>query len=204
MMAGSLSQSRDARVVRTRASLGSALGQLLNEQRLDDISVAGIVALAGVSYSTFFRHYTDKHDLWFDLSSALIDGMNRRIAPLIESHDHCGVAQEICGHVADNRELYRMLLAQGAAGNVREVMVANARALARTQQPRWKSGLPEGLATEFGVHGIIAMLAWWLKEGEAVLASELATAMDQLIIGPLFERTYSVPPAGDGETQRGE
>jgi AcrR family transcriptional regulator len=161
-----------------------------------DISVADIAAYAGVSYSTFFRHFSDKQELWSVISASLIEGINRRILPLIASENHRGVAQEICEFVAENRALYRVLLTQGAVDHTREAMLSNARHLASLQKAGWTSGFPLGLATEFAVHGIIAMLAWWLRDGAGVKPDEVAAAMDHLIFGPLFEGTFATSRGG--------
>src|SRR5215212_8610866 len=53
----------DARVRRTRDSLGDALISLMQEKSFDTITVQDVLDRAHVSRSTFYSHYSDKDDL---------------------------------------------------------------------------------------------------------------------------------------------
>ena len=106
----------------------------VDDRRLDEISVADITTHAGVSYSTFFRHFSNKEELWAHLSKSLIEQINHRIAPLIAREDHWGMSREICEFVAENQTLYKVLLTSGAVDHTREAMLRNARRLASEQQ----------------------------------------------------------------------
>ena len=59
----------DARKVKSREALATALLALLEDKGLEEISVRELTARAGVGYATFFRHYTGLDDLLRDLSS---------------------------------------------------------------------------------------------------------------------------------------
>src|SRR5687768_18537741 len=53
----------DARVRRTRDTLGDALIALMQEKPFDTITVQDVLDRAHVSRSTFYTHYSDKDDL---------------------------------------------------------------------------------------------------------------------------------------------
>ena len=53
----------DPRVQRTRKLLQSALGKLLKEKGLEDISVQDIADAATLNRATFYDHYNDKFAL---------------------------------------------------------------------------------------------------------------------------------------------
>src|SRR6266478_6167941 len=57
-------QKMDARVRRTRDSLGDALVALMQEKPFDSIIVQDVLDRAGVGRSTFYAHYRDKEDLF--------------------------------------------------------------------------------------------------------------------------------------------
>jgi AcrR family transcriptional regulator len=56
--------SDDARAVRTRGELASALIALMHEKGFDDISVQEICERAQVGRSTFYAHFQDKDELF--------------------------------------------------------------------------------------------------------------------------------------------
>jgi len=57
-------ESADARAVRTRGEIASALIGLMHEKNFNDISVQEICERAGVGRSTFYVHFQDKDELF--------------------------------------------------------------------------------------------------------------------------------------------
>jgi AcrR family transcriptional regulator len=57
-------ESDDARAVRNRGALASALISLMHEKGFDDISVQAICERAQVGRSTFYAHFQDKDELF--------------------------------------------------------------------------------------------------------------------------------------------
>jgi AcrR family transcriptional regulator len=57
-------ESDDARAVRTRGEIATALIELMHEKGFDDISVQEICERAGVGRSTFYAHFQDKDELF--------------------------------------------------------------------------------------------------------------------------------------------
>jgi AcrR family transcriptional regulator len=57
-------ESGDARAVRTRGEIATALIELMHEKGFDDISVQEICERAGVGRSTFYAHFQDKDELF--------------------------------------------------------------------------------------------------------------------------------------------
>ena len=58
------SKKADRRTSRTRSSLSSALVELVEEKRFDDITVQDVIDRADVGRSTFYSHFRDKEDLF--------------------------------------------------------------------------------------------------------------------------------------------
>ena len=78
----------------------------------------------------------------------------------------------------------------GAAANLREEFVRQARALASektSEHPRPQSWLPSDLAVIFGVSGTVEILAWWLEHGGSRSVEEVAGILDRLVIAPILQ-----------------
>ena len=54
------STTRNSRVVQTRHALNKAFLALLDEHDFEAISIPDLTRTAGVSYTTFYRHYASK------------------------------------------------------------------------------------------------------------------------------------------------
>lgn len=179
-----LTASTDARVAKSRAKLYEALLALVCEQKFETITVADIVARAGIGYATFFRHYADKHQLWWEIADEIVDGLAAKIAPFSEKGDSLGVARELCRDVDANRAMYRSIMAQGAASAVNEELVR--RMSAATPVAQKPISIPRDLAIIFSATAAFGILVWWLERHPDLSVDEVAAIVDKLAIRPLF------------------
>lgn len=62
-MAGSMSNTCDRRVAKTKAALRGALTALMEERGLDAISVGDLCSAADITRATFYNHFKSKEDL---------------------------------------------------------------------------------------------------------------------------------------------
>lgn len=178
----------DARIVRTRGHLQQALLDLLDEKRMEDITVIDVAARADVGYATFFRHYPDKQALWDAVFDTQIDAMSELVQPLFSMGDHNGAARRLCELVDQRRDIYRILLAGSSVDLAREKMMANAHRLAHDHSHRPPPfGLPKTLGSEFGVSAILSILGWWLNGRDDVSVETMTRALDKLVFTTLFE-----------------
>jgi AcrR family transcriptional regulator len=179
-----LTASTDARVAKSRAKLHDALLALVSEQKFETITVADIVARAGIGYATFFRHYVDKNQLWWEIADEIVDGLAAKIAPFSEKGDSFGVARELCRDVDANRAMYRSIMAQGASSAVNEELVRRMTAAGPvTQKPM---SVPRDLAVIFSATATFGILVWWLERHEDLSVDEVAAIVDRLAIRPLY------------------
>src|ERR1700743_1796630 len=77
----------DARMLRTRKALRSALLALLERKQLDQISVRDIVAEARIGYATFFRHHASKEDLLNEIAADQVGRLMALAFPLLSATD---------------------------------------------------------------------------------------------------------------------
>lgn len=175
----------DARQVRTRAKLQGAMLALLAEEPFERITVRAIAEAAQVGYATFFRHYPDKGALLHDLADDEITELLGRAAPLFTADDTRGSCVALIAYVAERRALWRALLTGGAAPILRERLVDQSRVLAlKLGGPPSESRSPLELRVTYSTSAVLEIIAWWLREGEAMPIEEIAAILDRLVIRP--------------------
>ena len=178
----------DARQLRSRAALTSALLSLLDERPFDQLTIREIAARAGIGYATFFRHFQTKEALLADLASAEISGLLDMTMPILTADNSLASTRALCAHVAAHRKLWTALLTGGAAGIVRAEFIRLARGLPKPGQgDNW---LPADLAVVYGTGGPFDLLAWWLSSEADIVAQQIAGILHRLIIAPLVGDAY--------------
>lgn len=159
----------DRRVRRTCESLRQALGKLLLERDLNDISVTEVAALADVNRSTFYLHYEDI----FDLYRRTEDDIVGRISALIASQPSFGgveaftaIVKSVVEYLSRNVELCAAILHYNGAHLVRRLIEES-----RPQdEAGWrrlfgKDDLPREYCYTFITHGCVGVILRWLEDG---------------------------------------
>jgi AcrR family transcriptional regulator len=177
----SASSPRDARALRSSAALQNALLALIERKPLEQITVREIAAEAGVHYATFFRHHPSKESLLDHIAAEQIDRLVKLTVPVLDSMDSYAATLALCRYVRDHRTLWTALLTGGAAGAMRDELLAISRQLASERAPA-DGWLPVDLAVKSSVTLIVATLAWWLAPAHAAVGIEqVARTLDRLL-----------------------
>lgn len=183
----------DARQVRSRNALTSALLGLLEQHPFDQLTIRQITARAGTGYATFFRHYPTKEALLADVASGEIADLLSRSVPILYETNSYESTRALCVHVAEHRMLWSALLTGGAAGIVRDEFIRQARKLAEgaVSHNEW---LPSDLGVVHGTGSTIDILGWWLAQGTdiedlAYSPDDIAAILHRLVIAPLVGDT---------------
>ena len=167
----SLTKSKtDARVRRTRDSLGDALIALMQEKPFDAITVTEVLDRAAVSRSTFYKHYSDKDDLFMSDADEFFEMISMALSEHGDKSDRVVPVKEFFTHVTQMRRFFAALV---ASGKVHENLELARGHFARGIERRF-SELPQGRAipaeqraaiafTYAG--GLIALLTWWVDHG---------------------------------------
>lgn len=169
-------EKTDRRVVRTCDRLGDALIALLLEKSFDDITVQDVLDRAGVSRSTFYAHYRDKNDLF--LSD--VDQFLESIATLLErSGDRSprvAPVGEFFTHIAESRDLYRVMIESGRIHDIRELGEAH---FARGIEERLVTRAPTLTKQQRAIHAhalagsIFSLLTWWINHNMTPSARDM-------------------------------
>ncbi len=163
---------------------------LFTEQGYDATTVAEIAERAGVTKSTFFRHFPDKRELLVAGQAALGELLTEGIADApadatpLEAVG-AGLQRAATMMTSFNRELYPKIQAAVAANSelqARDALKSVGLAAAMTDALVAR-GFPDPtahLAAELGVLAFKRGWAAWTQAGEGELGTHTATALDEL------------------------
>ncbi|GAA0307553.1 hypothetical protein GCM10009087_16940 [Sphingomonas oligophenolica] len=152
----------DARVRRSRANLRRAFVDLLTAKPLEQITIRDIAALAGVGYTTYFRHYPNKEALLDEVIAEEIGSLVAYTVPVYDSADSLAACVTLCTYVDQHRPLWTTLLTGGAAGAVKEELLRQGR---EVSAPRaGENGLPAELGIALAIAVTIELMSWWLRQ----------------------------------------
>ena len=186
------SEHGDPRAERTRDALLGAFFDLVQTERYDAITVAGIIGRAGVSRSAFYAHFGGKDALLatsiagpFSVLARTLKGDNR--VALIGLLDHFWA----------NRALARGILQEPMRRRVLVVLTDQVEAILAEGGP-WKHGpliLPSRLAAIQLAELLLAPVAAWLVGTSTCTSETLAIAL--LRVGAAARDAMTWPtPAG--------
>jgi AcrR family transcriptional regulator len=176
---------RDARVRRSRAALRQALLDLLGTLPWERITVRDIAKRAGVGYTTYFRHYPNKHGLLDDLAAEEMAALTAFTAPVYMAVDSRAACVALCQFVDSHRPLWSALLTGGAGATVRQELLRQGRMTVSKLDDSW---LPSDLALALAVSAIVELLDWWLRQPQPFPVDRIAEIMDAVAIAPTEPR----------------
>lgn len=180
-----MSRPDDARALRSREALQSALLALLEERQFHEITIRDVTNRAEVSYPTFFRRYGSKEELLEDIAAGEVRRLIGTTYPSLEPDLPEKSLRQLVAYVHEHRVLWRSLLTTQAAGAMR---IEFARLSAEIgDDPRvvnknpW---LPVALASRFVATGVLEILSWWLSQEDGYPTSNVVAFLMQLIVRP--------------------
>jgi AcrR family transcriptional regulator len=176
----------DPRARRTRDRLGDALVELVQEKPFDSITVQDVLDRAGVSRSTFYVHYRDKHDLFLSDVDEFLDMAANMLTQAGDRSDRVAGVREFFAHVGSNRPLYSALVTAGRIADFMELAQGHfARGIERrlAASPRAAAAAPETRALM--AHGfaaaMLSMLTWWMERGSATSPEQVDALFHDMV-----------------------
>ncbi|WP_329048678.1 TetR/AcrR family transcriptional regulator [Amycolatopsis sp. NBC_01488] len=103
--------SADPRAARVRDRLRRAAFELIEERRVERISVSDITQRAGVSRQVFYQHFRDRDDAVAQAVAASF----RELTPDAGAEDPRAVIHRLCDFAARHADLYRNLYPSAAS-----------------------------------------------------------------------------------------
>ena len=183
---------QDKRVRRTRKALTDALVALTIEKGYESVTIQEITDRAGVGYRTFFRHYTDKDALLQDVLHATV----AELRLLVETPDTgsgdtyqplpAENGRIIFENIADNSDLYRVLLSSGSAA-LEPVMEYAYREALNSLEKAPDPPVPPPILAQHMVATVFSLVQWWLDNEMLYTPQEMAVYLAQLVAIPAPE-----------------
>jgi AcrR family transcriptional regulator len=208
----------DRRVLRTRAALRQALMELIREKGYDALTVEEITQHANLGRATFYLHYRDKDDLLLEEFSQLAQERVQVLSEVpfsawLPSGTEGGTAAEnkpiqpflmVFQHVADNAELYRILLKNQSsnriAGRIREILIESinqfVQTKAKTDPIPILFEVPVELLAAYFNGALVSSIDWWLENTQQYSVEEM-TRMFQRLFFPGARKIMGLPKLDD-------
>jgi AcrR family transcriptional regulator len=186
----------DARIVKTREKLLSAIRELLRKKPFQEITVNEICDTADVRRATFYKHYRDKYDFLGAMAGEMRKVFEKNIWDTIEhkySRDYYTAYVEALINFVDNQEaMVRFVIGEEIAATVIYTLISDN--YEKTRQ-RLRADVDRGLRIAASVDMVAGVLASgiggvivdWLKNGKTTpketLISECRSICNALILG---------------------
>ncbi|HJB40474.1 MAG TPA: TetR/AcrR family transcriptional regulator [Candidatus Ruthenibacterium avium] len=192
----------DARVQKTKKRLCDALISLMQEKRLEHITVKELCARSGLNRGTFYLHYQNVFELMQDVEQGLEEGFSQVLlrAPIetLYAGGQKPVLDDVCRYFEEHAAACRLFLSRGehTALVERVKRVVRERALAQWrlmygEDPRYE------YAFAFVASGCIGMLTLWLEQDTPCSAEEMAQMME----GFIAKAAEAMAPQSDPKTR---
>ena len=162
-----MSQTIDPRTRRTQILIRDAFMELLIEQGFDKITVSAITERARINRATFYRHYTDIHDL----ASRLTDLLFGDVATQFNEKGESGSVESwatLFEHVAQYASFYRAMIGQNGIPGFRDRVQESVekemlKQLAMSGMAMEHAKIPVSLAVRYMAAAQVGFMQWWLE-----------------------------------------
>lgn len=174
--------SSDPRAERVRTMLREAALDLAHERAVDRITVADLVARAGVSRQVFYQHFTDRDDAVASAFSVAFDAATADIDPDAEPRTRI---LRVFDLAAEHRAMYHNVVPSAVTQRVvsafRAALLPACDELARRGMPVVGAiaGLTTDAVSRFLVGGFQEVLRSWMEDADATdLRGRVTAALD--------------------------
>jgi len=172
----------DRRVKRTQKLLMDALLGLSLERGYDAVTIKDITDKADVSYSTFFRHHTDKESLLRAMLGEAVNTM-REVIGQSSKRDFAREGRVLFEHVQTQEALFRVIFSsQGANPVLQQVQHDIYQDLFDLYSLRPGATLPLDVAVNHLVISILGLVKWWLDHKQPYSIEQMSRIYEELII----------------------
>ena len=172
--------TKDPRSIRSREALRKAFRELLETRAPDRLTIRDVTTRAGIGYTTFFRHYTDKDDILHELIAEEVRSVMESSRAGFSIRDTALGCLGICRYVDANRDLWVNLLTGGGAGTFKSVLIQLSQLVSR-RQPIPQGFIPADLAVNLSVGNVLDVITWWLRQPDPAPPEQVAKYLNHMI-----------------------
>lgn len=164
-----LSQSNlEARLL-TRESLETALLLLLEQKKMEQITISELVTKAGVSRNAFYRHYKSKEEIFEQLLSRTLRNIFKGLSQFNLKKQVSQAWTYLLTEAKKEAQMFRLAAKHRYGQFVVQKISKRFRAYQRLQKKDYSS-----YSSSFFSNAIIAMLGKWIADGMTVSIEEMA------------------------------
>jgi AcrR family transcriptional regulator len=175
--------SDDARAVRTRDALGSALVCLMDGRDYNDISVQHICDRAQVGRSTFYAHFQDKDEMYIRHVVVFARKMGEKLG--FDRGAYRFPVALVFDHVRHMRPMIESLKKAHKADFVMKVWQNNLAEVFEQRVVQTRNGAPAELHADILAHQLagtlITLMTWWLDHHHPHSSAEMEEQWNQLV-----------------------
>jgi AcrR family transcriptional regulator len=181
--------SDDARAVRTRSELASALIALMHEKGFDDISVQEICERAQVGRSTFYAHFQDKDELFIRHTVVFGRAFGEQLAWDEAQGRYCFPIRRLFSHVRQMKPLFDSLARARKTEFIMKVWhnniaeVFEQRVLAVRGGGSAAATIPAVLLAQQLAGTLMTLMVWWIDHHYPFEEHEMEKQFQHLIAG---------------------
>ena len=182
---GSIAESTDPRIVRSRHMLMESLAKLLTRKEFDDISVQEIADEATLNRATFYLHYPDKNALLQAMTAARFRDLIARRGLSFTNCDGAlrAIALGVCDYLADTTGCPSQLAKMPIEGSIIPVVEGMFEEGA-ANHPAASGADPKLLATT-AAWAIFGAARLWYQTPGRIPAEEMAARIETMV-KPIF------------------
>lgn len=167
----------DARVIRTRAALHSAVSEIAAERSATDITVSQLADAAGINRATFYKHYDSPSEALAEVMREDLDPIRAMFISEADTEEDLlepfrrNIGATI-DYVEQHRELYKTALANPHDGTAQCVLAEHFTETLRLyleDRSKLEPPLPEldlDALARFVAHGMTGAILAWLQSGQ--------------------------------------
>jgi AcrR family transcriptional regulator len=162
-----MTQNSDPRVRRTQTLIRDAFMELVIEQGFDNITVRAISERAHINRATFYRHYTDLHDLVARLTDILFVDVLAQFGEEV-GNDAMKSWIILFEHVAQYAPFYQAVMGKGGIPEFRERVQESVEKELSSRLPDWgfdetNLKMPLSLPIRYLAAAQVGFIQWWLE-----------------------------------------
>lgn len=187
----------DRRVRKTRSAIKSSFIELLNEKKLEKITIQDIADRADINRGTFYLHYEDKYLLLSDMEDEFISQMTflNHLHNIMEKDPEDTaknfiniILKNMLQHISDNITFYQTILQLNMKSKLEEKIYS----LIGENMQKYIStnheieGIPEKYFHNYVAGATISTIKFWVNDPQRLSVEDLTNHLFKIIYnGPL-------------------
>ncbi len=172
----------DRRKKYTRMVLKESLMKLLKEKPISAITIKEICEGADINRSTFYSHYSDQHDLLYQIEEEIIQDMNQTLKKYNKDDEALQMTEKILEYIVVNSDTCNTLFGENgdATFQKRVMIIAHDHTVGHWISVNNMDPKILEYISLFAISGSIQVIQSWLKNGMDKSPKEMADIINRL------------------------